>query len=280
MASPGRGQRLSMCIWGMPVLSRSEAGAVARALGFDGIDVGSIGVSEEERGRIVASPLEVAEELRALDLPIANYFYFFGSDLRVDRNLADPSSQAANLDDLAQVLRLCEAAAVPTLTLSPGIVNPGQTLEQATEASAAFLARAVEMAGESGIMVMTEPGVLSIVESPAATESLLARVPGLGLVLDYSHFVCLGFTQEEIEVLVPHATHVHLRQARPGRLQERLESWSGTINFRLLFSQLREAGYAGWLATEIGEALEERVDVVAETVRLRDLARAYAGAGA
>jgi sugar phosphate isomerase/epimerase len=259
----------------MPALSLRESCAVARALGFDGIDVGSIGADEEQRRRIVSSPLRVAEELRALDFPIANYFHFFGADLRVDRNLADRSAHAANLIDLAQVLRLCEAGAVPTLTLSPGIVNPGQTHEQATEASASFLGSAVEMGAEAGIRVVTEPGVLSIAESPATTEALLARVPGLGLVLDYSHFICLGFTQEEIEVLLPRASHVHLRQARPGRLQERLESWSGTINFPLLFSQLREAGYDGWLATEIGEALEERVDVLGETVRLRNLARAH-----
>jgi sugar phosphate isomerase/epimerase len=269
--------RLSMCLWGMPLLSWSEGCAVARALGLDGVDVGSIGVAEPERRRIVESPLEVAEELRGLELPVANFFHFFGTDLRVDRNLADPSSHAANLADLAQVLRLCEAAAVPTLTLSPGIVNPGQTHAEAVEASAGFLRRAVEMAADCGIVVMTEPGVISIAESPSATEDLLGRVPGLGLVLDYSHFICLGYTQEEIDVLQPHATHVHLRQARPGRLQERLESWSGTINFRLLCSQLREHGYEGWLATEIGEGLEERADVVGETVRLRDLARAHLG---
>jgi sugar phosphate isomerase/epimerase len=273
------GCRLSMCIWGMPLLSRAEGCAVARVLGFDGVDVGSIGASDEERRRILESPREVGEELGALVLPVANFFYFFGSDLRVDRNLADPDSHAANLADLAQVLVLCQAAEVRTLTLSPGIVNPGQTLEQASEASASFLRRAVDLAVAAGITVMIEPGVLSIAESPAAVEALLARVPGLGLVLDYSHFICLGFTQGEIDVLLPFATHVHLRQARPGRLQERLESWSGTINFRLLLSQLRARGYAGWLATEIGEALEERVDVVGETVRLRDLARSYMAPG-
>jgi sugar phosphate isomerase/epimerase len=268
-----------MCLWGLPLLSRAEGCAVARALGFDGVDIGTIGASDDERRRIVESPRQLGEELGALELPVANFFYFFGADLRVDRNLADPGSHAANLADLAKVLVLCGAAEAPTLTLSPGIVNPGQTLEQAIEASAGFLRRAVELAADFGITVMIEPGVLSIVESPRATEALLARVPGLGLVLDYSHFICLGFTQEEVDVLLPSATHVHLRQAGPGRLQERLESWSGTINFRLLFSQLRAGGYEGWLATEIGEALEERVDVVTETVRLRDLARTYMAPG-
>jgi len=269
------GCRLSMCLWGMPLLSRVEGCAVARALGFDGVDVGSIGASDGERRRMLESPRELGEELRALELPVANFFYFFGSDLRVERNLAERDSHAANLADLAQVLILCQAGEVPSLTLSPGIVNPGQTLEQASEASASFLRRAVDLAGAAGIALMIEPGVLSIAESPGAVVALLARVPGLGLVLDYSHFICLGFTQEELDELLPFATHVHLRQARPGRLQERLESWSGTINFRLLFSRLRARGYEGWLATEIGEALEERVDVVGESVRLRDLARSY-----
>jgi sugar phosphate isomerase/epimerase len=264
----------------MPLLSRAEGCAVARALGFDGIDVGSIGATDDERRRILRSPREVGEELGALELPVANFFYFFGSDLRVHRNLGDPDSHAPNLADLAQVLVLCQTAEVRTLTLSPGIVNPGQTLEQASETSVRFLRRAVDLALAAGITLMIEPGVLSIAESPAAVEALLSSVPGLGLVLDYSHFICLGHTQEEIDVLLPFATHVHLRQARPGRLQERLESWSGTINFRRLFSQLRAAEYEGWLATEIGEALEERVDVVGETVRLRDLARSYMAPGA
>lgn len=272
-----RGCRLSLCTWGMPLLTIAEACEVARVLGFDGVDVGSIAMGQDERRRMLEAPARFGRELAALELPIATFFYFFGSDLRVDRNLADPAAREANLADLALVLELCEEAGAPTLTLSPGIVNPGQTLAQATATSSEFLRRAVELGEARGITVMIEPGVVSIAESPAAVQALLARVPGLGLVLDYSHFVCLGFTQQEIDALLPMATHVHLRQARPGRLQERLESWSGTINFRLLFSQLHAMGYDGWLATELGEALEERVDVLGETVRLRDLARSHMG---
>jgi sugar phosphate isomerase/epimerase len=269
---------LSLCTWGMGSLSREEAAAVAAALGFDGVDVGSIGVGGAAKSRFVDAPLEVAAELRSLPLPVANFFYFFGADLRADRNLADPASHRANEADLVEVLRLCVAAAVPSLTLSPGIFNPGQPPAAAREAASAFLRRAVQLGAESGVTVMIEPGVQSIAETPAAVAELLDQAPGLGLVLDYSHFVCLGHRQEEIDVLLPRADHIHLRQARPGRLQERLASFSGTINFPLLFARLRERGYEGWYATELGEHLEARVDVLAETVALRDMFRTHVSA--
>jgi sugar phosphate isomerase/epimerase len=271
IAAPG----LSLCTWGMGSLSREEAAAVALALDFDGVDVGSIGFVGAAKKRFVEAPLEIAAELRDLPLPVANFFYFFGGDVRVDRNLADPASHPDNEADLVEVLRLCEAAAIPSLTLSPGIFNPGQSSAEALAASAEFLRRAVGLGAGRGIALMVEPGVQTIAETPAAVAGLLEMVPGLGLVLDYSHFVCLGHRQEEIDILLPRADHIHLRQARPGRLQERLASFSGTINFALLFARLRECGYAGWCATELGEHLEARVDVLAETVALRDMFRTH-----
>src|ERR1700744_2681427 len=140
---------LSLCTWGMGSLSREEAAAVAAALGFDGVDVGSIGVTGAAKSRFLDAPPEVAAELRALPLPVANFFYFFGADLRADRNLADPASHRANEADLVAVLRLCVAAAVPSLTLSPGIFNPSQPPAAALEAASAFLRRAVELGAES-----------------------------------------------------------------------------------------------------------------------------------
>ena len=107
---------------------------------------------------------------------------------------------------------------------------------------------------------------------------MLHRVPGLKIALDLAHFVALGYRQEEIEVLARHAAHVHLRQARQGLLQEKLEN--GTINFPSLFGALRDAGYDGWLAIEyVHQAYMNTVfdDVLSETVKMRDCFRTWAG---
>ena len=70
-------------------------------------------------------------------------------------------------------------------------------------------------------------------ESPDITLELLNSVPGLKHALDYAHFVCLGWTQESIDVLAEHSGHIHLRQAKSGYLQTKLEE--GTINFQAVF---------------------------------------------
>jgi sugar phosphate isomerase/epimerase len=73
-------------------------------------------------------------------------------------------------------------------------------------------------------------------------------------------------------VLAPMAAHVHLRQARPGALQAKLEH--GTLNFAAMLATLDRHGYAGHLAIEYVhqdymDTLHD--DVLSETIKLRDL---------
>ena len=90
-------------------------------------------------------------------------------------------------------------------------------------------------------------------------------------VLDYSHFICQGYTQSEVDILIPYTRHVHLRQAKNGLLQTKLED--GTIKFSLVLDNLRIAGFDGYLSVEyvhqdfIGAT---NVDVLTETVKMRD----------
>lgn len=91
-----------------------------------------------------------------------------------------------------------------------------------------------------------------------------------------AHFVALGVRQDEIETLAPHAAHVHLRHARQGRLQSRLED--GTINFPAFLGALKNTGYEGWLAAEyvhqqyVNTLFE---DLLSETAKMRDCFRRW-----
>jgi sugar phosphate isomerase/epimerase len=210
----------------------------------------------------------------------SNYYHLFGTTL-AERNLADAASLAANVADFRQVVRFCRAAAIPTVMVLPGVVNPGQTRAAALAQSARSLAELAPLAAEAGVALTVEPHVHSYLEAPALVAELLARVPALKLTLDYAHFVCLGYRQEEIDPLAAHAAHVQLRQARPGALQAKREQ--GTINFPALLGTLRTCGYRGYLALEyVHQAYMDTLydDVLTETVRLRDLVRSYLRAGA
>lgn len=91
------------------------------------------------------------------------------------------------------------------------------------------------------------------------------------MTLDYSHFMFNGHAQDAINVLVPYARHVHLRQAAPRVLQAR---WNdGKIDFVKVVERLIEVKYKGYLTLEYEHDAwldSDRVDVATETIKMRD----------
>ena len=267
--------KLSCTSWSFPACTLDEAAGIARALGVGALDVGIDYRAALDRRALLETPAEVARQVRSLGLSIPCFYYRFGDSL-AQRNIAASQNHQQNLADFRQIMTFCQSAEIPTVFILPGIVNPGQSTAQAIDQAVRALGDFLPLAEAAGVCLTIEAHVQSCFESPALVLELLNQVPGLRLTLDYSHFICLGYRQEEIDPLAPFAAHVHLRQARPGVLQAKLDQ--GTINFPALFSTLREVGYDGWLALEnVHQAYMNTLydDVLTETVRLRDLARAY-----
>ena len=120
--------------------------------------------------------------------------------------------------------------------------------ELAFDFVAAELRRFVAAGADGGLAVSIEPHLESVTDTPERTLQMLDAVPGLTLTLDYSHFVHAGFRQPEYEVLDPHARHMHVRQAAPGRLAAPVAE--GTIDYRSALTHLRDVGYHGAFTTE------------------------------
>lgn len=265
--------QLCLTSWSLRACSTAEAIGIARTLGFGGLDLGYFYGPALSREAILADPEDTARQVKRLGMPVPCFYHLFGASL-ADRNLADASSFDRNLADFGSVARFCAAAGIPTVFVLPGVCNPGQSRTQALAQSAASLNALLPVAHAAGITLTIEPHVHSYLESPALTLHLIERVPGLKLTLDYAHFTCLGFRQEEIDVLAPHAAHVHVRQARPGALQTKLAH--GTINMPAMLGSLRDAGYRGWLAVEwVHQDYMDTLydDVLTETIACRDLLR-------
>jgi sugar phosphate isomerase/epimerase len=267
--------KLSVTSWSFRACSLDEAVAIGRALGIEGIDLGYFYGPALDKARILAEPERTAEAVRALGVAVPSFYHLFGSTLG-DRNLADPTTLEANRRDFAAVVRFCRAAGIPTVFVLPGIVNPGQGRAEALAQSAASLNALMPLAQEAGVTLTIEPHVHSWAESPALVLELIERVPGLKLTLDYAHFACLGWRQDEIDPLAPHAAHVHLRQAKPGALQTKVAE--GTLNLEAQLATLRDAGFAGSVALEVVHQDYMATmydDVLTETIALRDRFRAW-----
>lgn len=271
--------KLSVTSWSFPQLNLDEAAGLARLLGFDGIDVGYFYRAALDKRRLLAEPEAYGAEIRArLPLPVANLYHLFGASVE-ERNLASPAHRAENLADFRKALAFCQAVGSPTVFILPGVINGAQSRRQALAETTRSLKPLVEAAAKSGVTVCVEPHVHSYLESPAITAELCEAVPGVKLAIDYAHFAVSGYRQEEIDALAPWFGHAHLRQARPGALQTKLEE--GTLNFPALFATFRDAGFDGYLASEYVhqgyfDTLHE--DVLTETVKMRDLFRRWSAA--
>lgn len=272
--------RFSLTSWSLPHCTLAECAAIARALHIPSLDLGYFYRSALDRGRVLDEPETYARELaEAVGTPSC-FYHLFGQSLE-ERNLALASAARENNADFAKVLRFCKTMGIPTIMVLPGVVNPGQSRQEAMEVSGRNLAELAAMSSEAKIALTIEPHVHSYLESPDLVVELLDRAPGLRLTLDYAHFLCLGYRQQEIDALAPFVAHVHLRQARPGVLQTKLEQ--GTLNFRAILGTLRDAKYAGAFAIEcVHQDYMNTVfdDVISETIKLRDLVEGWFAASA
>jgi sugar phosphate isomerase/epimerase len=267
--------KLSVASWSFPQLTLAEVAGVAKAIGFEAIDLGYFYRSTLDRRRLLAEPEVYGRELSAsLPVSVANLYHLFGAN-PVERNLASAASRAENAADFRQVVKFCRAVDAPTVFVLPGVLNGGQSRRQALAETIESLKPLVAAGVEAGVTVCVEPHVHSYLETPALAAELCEK-SGAKLALDYAHFAVIGYRQEEIDTLAPYAGHVHLRQARPGALQARLEE--GTLNFPAIFATLRDAGFDGYLACEyVHQAYFDTLhdDVLSETVKMRDLFHAW-----
>ncbi|MCX7889343.1 MAG: sugar phosphate isomerase/epimerase [Rhodobacteraceae bacterium] len=267
--------RLSVTTWSFPACTLAEAWAIARALGFPHVDIGPLHGPAIDAALVRRDPAAAAGALAPLGLRVANLYWLFGATL-AENAMSDPAALGRNVAEFANVLVFAQAVGATSVFLLPGVLGPGTTRAEAIGHSAAAFRELVPMAAAAGITLTVEPHVAGLLTSPADTLRLLELAPGLRLALDYAHFACMGWPQAAIDPLAPHAGHVHLRQARPGALQAK---WGeGTLDFPAMFDTLRAAGYGGFCAVEyvhqdyMGTLFD---DVLTETVRMRDCARAH-----
>ena len=267
--------RLSVTSWSFPACSLPESWAIAKALGFSHMDIGLLHGAALDREAVLAQPKEAAKRISDAGIRAANLYWLFG-DHPAERPISDPACMTQNLEDFERVCEFAGALSIPTIFVLPGVSKPQVAGSEVLDRSSEAMRSLIPLADTAGVALTVEPHVGGILSNPETTLSYLSAVPGLGLTLDYSHFVAAGFTQSAIDPLLPHARHIHLRQARPGALQAK---WGeGTLDFGVIIESLRSLDYSGFLSVEyVHQTYMNTIfdDVLTETVMMRNLAHNY-----
>lgn len=269
--------------WSFVGATLPEALGIYRALGIGAADL--IAVPGHPDSPMLASeqilrrPRRLAREIMDLGTPVSNLNYNFAANFHERAiNHKDAGVRKRNRKDYRSVIEFCRACRIPSVTVLPGVVQEGWTREKALAVTAEELHHMSAMSRKEGITTTFEAHVGSILESPLDTLSFMQSNPELKLTLDYGHFICQGYAQEQVGPLTPYTVHVHLRQAAPQKLQARWDE--GTLDFTGIIGKLASATYTGFLSLEY-EHMEgwmdlDKADVFTETVKMRNLLRSLA----
>jgi sugar phosphate isomerase/epimerase len=275
--------RLACADFTFPLLAHEQSLRLIAMLGFEGVDIGLFeGRSHRWPSREFADLHGSARTLRRqvddLGLRVADVFLQMSPEfVSLAINHPDAAPRRKARDWFVRTLGYAEACGCEHVTILPGVHFESETRGESLGRAADELAWRTEQAGRCRTILGIEAHVGSIVPDPRSAADLLARVPGLTLTLDYTHFTRAGLSDEQIEPLLPCASHIHVRGARAGRLQVAFKD--NAIDYRRTFQRLGEQNYAGWLGIEyvwIDWEHCNECDNLSETILFRDFLRSMA----
>lgn len=267
--------RLSVSSYSFEAIPLEGTLAIAHAMGFRLVDIGGFharGLCNFEPDEVGADPTTHADSLRTLldkyELAANDFFVQYGSNPgERSMNDPDPAVLTKNLESFPGILRFCKLIGARSVTMLPGVDHTSRSLDHNLDIAATNLRQFVALTGEQGLTLCYEPHMSSVTPTPELALALVEHVPGLKITLDYSHFLLQYIPIDRAHRLIPHTGHVHVRQARPGKLQTR--HVEGTLDFIDIAHRLRNAGYQGCMSLEYVCADwydANQIDTLAETM--------------
>lgn len=262
------------------LLDHDVAVDLIAGMGFEGLDLAFMGGRSHVRPEQVRNDVDgwagrVRTRLEAAGLLPSDLFTIPDPSFETGApNHPDAATRERSRAAFGLVVEFGQALGMPGITTLPGIDWPEVSHEDSLKRAAEELSWRAVRALEAGMRFSIEPHFGSVVAAPEDTMQLLELSEGLELTLDYTHFVRQGYSESEVDPLLRHARHLHLRGARNGRLQVPMSQ--NTIDWERIVDLARELGYDGYLALEYVYTEWEDCndsDTVSETVILRDRLR-------
>ena len=272
--------KLACADFTFPLLPHDDALNLIAILGIRSVDIGLF----EERSHlqpsdqfenVSRSARSLKRKLDGLGLKVADVFLLMAED---------PASHAINhpqasrrrkardwFERTLEFAAICDSKHVTTI---PGVFFEDRSKFESLIRARKELAWRVQNAGDYGIVLGVEPHVGSIIPRPKSALRLIPTVPGLTYTLDYGHFTCQGIPDTQVEPLIAHASHFHVRGARRGFLQASFQD--NAIDFARIVKTMKMTEYRGYLGLEYvwtAWANCNRVDNLSETILFRDYLR-------
>lgn len=195
---------------------------------------------------------KVAQKLKTYNLPFTAFHLEF-----------DPGEAAK--EQLRAVCRLARLLTVPVVTVAAAAVgaNPCDEVNRLTEWS--------KIAAGDGVILTVETRLGTITQDVEGAVELCKRVPGLGLTLDPSHYLCGPHPDANIDPLYPFVRHVRLRDTNRGPDQFQVRVGQGELEYGKIITSLERCHYDRALTVDIRDTSPSPFPVDQEVRKLKFL---------
>lgn len=205
-----------------------------------------------------------------------------GKHLSVDEVTADPEAFAKRFrestrltpiaflagfeisaDQLAGLIQTAKAMRVAQISV------PSSPLGTPFNTEVDRLREYVAVARPDGVRVSITTVTGHLSEDPHTAVELCQAVPGLGITLDPSHFICGPHSGVSFDQVFPHVFHTHLRDTTPKELQ--VPVGRGEVDYSRLITQLQRENYKQALSVDIDPQGLDNETLTLELRKLRML---------
>lgn len=235
---------------------------IAKACGFSGIEL-------DAPGGPPADQVLAAKEATGLEVPGVVDSVHWKQTL----SDPDPAIRQTGLNGLLQAIRDCKAYGGASVLLVPAVVSQHVSYADAYRRSQDEIRRAIPLAKELGVKISFENVWNNFLLSPLEAARYVDEFESdaIGWHFDIGNVVNYGWPEQWIRTLGPRITRLDVKEfSRAKRDAEGLwkgfgvEIGDGDCGWSRVMEALREIGYAGWAAAEVGGGDEVRLTDIAQ----------------
>ncbi len=202
---------------------------------------------------VMEDVVKIAQRLKATNVPIAAFHVEFDAAPNVV------------LDQLRAVCRLARLLAVPilTVTAAPMGSDPASEVQRLKD-----WAKIVQ---GDGLILTLETRAGTLTADIECAMELCHRVPGLGLTLDPSYYMCGPHEQSNYEPLFPYVRHVRLRDSGTEPSQFQVRVGQGVLEYNKLITSLERYSYDRALTVDVRDIADPEFPVEPEVRKMKYL---------
>lgn len=232
-----------ICIGSLPGNSTEARFKLAKAAGFDGVEIGTL---ENAADRLQTKQLAAQHGIELFSVMNAKHWTYPLSD-------ADESVRAASRDGMLDSMETATAIGADTVLLVPAVVNEATPYELAYHRSRTEIGKLIPHATEKGLTIAIENVWNKFLLSPFEFASYIDAFesPAVTAYFDVGNIVLYGFPQHWIGSLGSRISKVHVKGFNADKRRFTYLIEDCTIDWNAVMTALSDIGYDDYITAEL-----------------------------